>query len=170
MKALKSIVKVYNKAEEIALVAMIAISVILLFINVILRYCFNSSIYGADEIARIFFIWMSWLGISLGQRRNEHIRIDILANALHGVPKKVILILADVITLIILGALVVFGIQVTLKFYGNHLSTPMWKFPKYFLFASVPFSCFVMALRILVNIHDVILFKEETSGEEAQEL
>ena len=171
MKVIRRIVSVYNKVEEVFLVVLIAVSVVLLFINVILRYVFNSGIYGADEVARIFFIWMSWLGISIGQRDKEHIRIDILPNALHGTARKVCLVLADLVTLAILGTLLVLGCKVTTQFFNNGLSTPMWKFPKYLLFVSVPFSALMMGLRIAAEIVDIITGKEEAppAGEVLEE-
>lgn len=88
LNVLKKLGSIYNKIEEVTLATMLAGSLMILFINVVLRKFFNSSIYGADELARVLFIWMSWLGISIGERRSEHIRIDMLVQKLHGVPKR----------------------------------------------------------------------------------
>ena len=61
LNALKKIGNIYNKVEEVTLAVMLAGSLMILFINVILRKFFNGSIYGADELARVLFIWMSRL-------------------------------------------------------------------------------------------------------------
>ena len=73
MNTVRRILSVYNKIEEIALAVMIVSSVIILFANVVLRKLFNGAVYGADELARVLFIWMSWLGISIGERESVHI-------------------------------------------------------------------------------------------------
>ena len=98
LNVLKKLGSIYNKIEEVTLATMLAGSLMILFINVVLRKFFNSSIYGADELARVLFIWMSWLGISIGERRSEHIRIDMLVQKLHGVPKKTVELVANIIT------------------------------------------------------------------------
>lgn len=156
MKVWKKTVQVYDKAEEIFLVTTIVVSLLVLFINVILRKIFNSGIHGADEIARICFIWMSWLGISIGQKHGEHVVIDILPNALHGTAKKVCLILADLITMLILAVLVYYGTILTMQFSGGSAVTPMFRIPKVFLFVVVPFSCAMMFLRLVGHIVCVI--------------
>ncbi len=170
MEGLKKVIKAYNKVEEVFLVITIVVSVMLLFINVILRYCFNSSVYGADEIAKICFIWMSWLGISIGQRENEHVRIDMVQNLLKGNTKKGMLILADVVTIAILMSLVVLGIAVTEQFFFNNAVTPMWRFPKWVLFLSVPFSSGIMLLRLVGHIVEVAKSRDERAGTAAEEV
>ena len=160
MKALKAVGGIYNKLEEILLVTMLSGSLIILFLNVILRYVFNSSIYGADELARVLFIWMSWLGISIGERKSEHIRIDMLINKLKGVPKKTIIFLSNIITLGILLAIAYYGMGIVTTYMRKGVTTPMYSIPQALVFFSVPYSCTVMAVRLIVNSFDVV-FREE---------
>ena len=162
-KIWKKIVAVYDKAEEVFLVITIVVSFVVLFINVILRYVFNASIYGADEIARICFIWMSWLGISIGQKYNEHVKIDVLPSSLHGTAHKVCVILADIVTMAILASLVYYGTIVTLKFVGGAV-TPMWRLPKAWLFVVVPFSSLMMFLRLIGHIVSVIKGEDQNQN------
>ena len=55
------------------------------FILVFLRYVFNQSITGANEIVTILFIYTTALGAAISIGRNEHIGIDFFVNLL---PKK----------------------------------------------------------------------------------
>lgn len=129
MKALNRALRFYNKLEEIILVVTIAASVLMLFTNVVLRYVFNSSLYGADELACVLFIWMSWLGISIGEREGEHIKINLLTSRLKVTSEKVIKIISNLITLAILAVLVWFGMVVTAKYYSMSNRTPMYHIP-----------------------------------------
>jgi TRAP-type C4-dicarboxylate transport system permease small subunit len=158
LNALKKIGNIYNKVEEVTLAVMLAGSLMILFINVILRKFFNGSIYGADELARVLFIWMSWLGISIGERRSEHIRIDMLVQKLHGVPKKTVELIANIITLCILAVLVYYGIGIVEVYMRKGVATSMYKIPQALVYASVPFSCGVMAIRLL--FHTIDIFKK----------
>ena len=44
------------------MVACLAVMVLLLFGNVALRYLFNSGINVSDELSRLAFVWMIFLG------------------------------------------------------------------------------------------------------------
>lgn len=158
MKVLKRIGNIYNKVEEVSLAVMLAGSLMILFINVILRKFFNGSIYGADELARVLFIWMSWLGISIGERRSEHIRIDMLVQKLHGFPKKTVELIANILTLCILAVLVYYGIGIVETYMRKGVATPMYKIPQAFVYSSVPFSCGIMAIRLF--FHTIDIFKQ----------
>lgn len=158
MKVLKRIGNIYNKVEEVSLAVMLAGSLMILFINVILRKFFNGSIYGADELARVLFIWMSWLGISIGERRSEHIRIDMLVQKLHGFPKKTVELIANILTLCILAVLVYYGIGIVETYMMKGVATPMYKIPQAFVYSSVPFSCGIMAIRLF--FHTIDIFKQ----------
>ena len=55
----------------LALVIMVA----LVFGNVVLRYVFDSGIAAAEELARICFIWCSFVGAIIALNQNVHIGI-----------------------------------------------------------------------------------------------
>ena len=146
MNVLKKLGSIYNKIEEVTLATMLAGSLMILFINVVLRKFFNSSIYGADELARVLFIWMSWLGISIG------------------VPKKTVELVANIITLCILAVLVYYGIGIVEVYMRKGVATPMYKIPQALVYASVPFSCGVMAIRLLFHTIDIFKKTDEEEG------
>lgn len=166
MESLKKAVSFYDKLEEFLLAAGITVSVLLLFANVILRYLFNSSIYGVDEITRIIFIWISWLGISIGERKGEHITIDLVLNKFKGTSYKVVRTISNLCTLTILGALAYFGCIVTFKYFNMGATSPMWHIPNWFIYLSVPVGCGIMGLRVLAKFVDTFKkFPEEGSDE-----
>ncbi len=80
MKTRKGIFATLNKLEEIIIIAMFAIMVIVIFAQVIMRYVFNDSLYWSEELGKFIFVWISWLGISLGEREGEHIKITMLTS------------------------------------------------------------------------------------------
>ena len=107
---------------------------------------------------------MSWLGISIGERRSEHIRIDMLVQKLHGVPKKTVELVANIITLCILAVLVYYGIGIVEVYMRKGVATPMYKIPQALVYASVPFSCGVMAIRLLFHTIDIFKKSDEEEG------
>jgi len=51
-------------------------------VQVFFRYVLNASLPWPEELARWCFIWLVFVGVSVGVRRDTHIRIDLLVNAL----------------------------------------------------------------------------------------
>ena len=73
MKVLKWLEK--NFELTILLAMLVAIST-LMFANVILRYCFHSSIVWADEVCRYCFIITGFVGLGYCLRHNKLIRME----------------------------------------------------------------------------------------------
>ena len=76
---MKKFINALNKTEEVVLVAMFALMVAIIFIQVVMRKL-NNSLYWSEELGKFLFIWISWLGISIGEKRGEHIKITMLTD------------------------------------------------------------------------------------------
>ena len=53
------------------MVICLAVMVVLLFGNVAMRYLFNSGINASDEVSRLAFVWMIFLGSVLALRDHQ---------------------------------------------------------------------------------------------------
>lgn len=91
-------VKGLVKAMEWLLMTILALMVILVFGNVVLRYGFNSGIVFSEEVSRFLFIWMVFLGSVLMLRDNGHLGVHTLTKLMPLAGKKVCKFLSDVIT------------------------------------------------------------------------
>lgn len=60
------------------MVACLVAMVVLLFGNVALRYLFNSGINASDEVSRLAFVWMIFLGSVIALREHQHIGVTML--------------------------------------------------------------------------------------------
>ncbi|GAB5374027.1 MAG: TRAP transporter small permease subunit [Acuticoccus sp.] len=68
--------------EETALAVIMAAMVMTAFVQVVLRYGFNTGLQGALELNRILFAWLILFGMSYAVRINAHLGIDSLIRAL----------------------------------------------------------------------------------------
>jgi len=66
-------------AQVVAVVLGIAIFVATIS-DVITREFFDTSIYGSDEFARLAFLWLIWMGVSLAVKRDVVVRITTVAD------------------------------------------------------------------------------------------
>lgn len=149
---MKKIINTYNKIEEVLLVAGIIVMVVILFVQVILRFVFNNPLTWIEELARVIFIWSSWLGISLGQRHGEHIKVSMITDRLKGKTQSTALLVADVVSLVILGLFAYQGILLVEQIFAMNTVTPALAIPRWVIYSSVPFSCIVMGIRLIANI------------------
>ncbi|WP_420394403.1 TRAP transporter small permease [Acuticoccus sp.] len=62
--------------EESLIAIILALMVLLAFVQVVLRYGFNSGIVGSLELNRILFAWLILFGMSYGLKVSAHLGID----------------------------------------------------------------------------------------------
>lgn len=60
------------------LVFLLAGMALMVFVNVVLRYAANSGLTVSEELARYFFVWITFLGAVLTFRENSHLGIETL--------------------------------------------------------------------------------------------
>ena len=68
----------YCRALEALIALMLAIMVVMVFGNVVLRYGFNSGITVSEEVSRWLFVWMTFLGAIVAVREHGHLGTDML--------------------------------------------------------------------------------------------
>lgn len=72
------------------IVVSITVMVVLVTLQVLLRYAFNTSLGWTDETSRLAFVWSIFLGIPLGIRRGSHIGIEFLTARLPDLPRDLL--------------------------------------------------------------------------------
>lgn len=60
--------------------AIVLVEIIILFTGVVARYAFHAPLVWSDELASIFFLWLSMLGAVVALRRGEHMRMTALVS------------------------------------------------------------------------------------------
>ncbi|MFC6672695.1 TRAP transporter small permease [Marinobacterium aestuariivivens] len=95
-KVAKLTERLLNALMVLALVAMIA----LVFVNVVLRYGFNSGISVSVELSRFLFVWVTFLGAVVALLKQQHLSVTTLVEQL---PSAVQQVLQRLVTLAMLG-------------------------------------------------------------------
>ncbi|MBK1842246.1 TRAP transporter small permease [Azospirillum sp. YIM B02556] len=63
---------------KVAIVACLAGMLVLVFGNVVLRYGFNSGITVSEELSRLLFVWMTFMGAVVALHKHGHLGMDSL--------------------------------------------------------------------------------------------
>ncbi|HSD39291.1 MAG TPA: TRAP transporter small permease [Rhodocyclaceae bacterium] len=92
------ILKRLNRGLEWLLIAMLALMVVMVFGNVVLRYVFNSSILSSEEVSRFLFVWVVFVGSVLALKDNAHLGVHMVTEKLPMKAQRVCKFLGDLMT------------------------------------------------------------------------
>jgi TRAP-type transport system small permease protein len=93
------IVEGYFHLLKLAIVACLALMVVLVFGNVVLRYALNMGITVSEELSRFLFVWMTFLGAIIAFREHGHLGVDMVVSRLPTIGKKACLVVSQVLML-----------------------------------------------------------------------
>ena len=90
------------KAFDVLVVIGMAVISLLIFTNVVLRYGFGSGIAASEELSRLLFVWMVFIGATAAYPRGELMAFTMLLAALRKKPltMKVLTIVIRVLTIL----------------------------------------------------------------------
>ncbi len=89
----------YCRLLEWAIVLLLALMVVLVFGNVVLRYVANSGITVSEELSRWLFVWMTFLGAIIAVKEHGHLGTDMLVSKLGPKGKRVCLVIGQALML-----------------------------------------------------------------------
>ena len=89
----------FCRAIELVIAACLAVMVVMVFGNVVLRYGFNSGIIVSEEVSRWLFLWVTFLGAIVALKEHAHLGSDFLVSRLPPRGKKACLIVGHVLML-----------------------------------------------------------------------
>lgn len=144
-----------SRALEIAIVACLALMGVLVFGNVVLRYAFNSGIAVSEELSRLLFVWLIFLGAILASRQHAHIGFDSLVNKLPTAARKA-LIVATGIALLAASAIFIDGgwKQTVINLENTY---PVLEVSYAWLYGVAIVFGVGLAIAVILNIRDALL-------------
>jgi TRAP-type C4-dicarboxylate transport system permease small subunit len=66
-----------DRASRWLVIVCSALMILIVSVQVLLRYAFNTSIDWSDEVSRLLFVWCMFLAIPLGLREGSHVGIEL---------------------------------------------------------------------------------------------
>ena len=97
------IARIWGRLEEGAIAFLLAAMTLLTFVQVVLRYVFNSGLVWALEATFYLFAWLIMIGISYCVRVHAHIGIDLVVKMMPAAPRKVVGLVAVALALLYAG-------------------------------------------------------------------
>ena len=88
--------QVIDEIEESCIAICLGLMTLITFANVIARYIFNSNILWALELTVFLFAWLVLMGASYAVKKQVHIGVDVVINAVSPGKRKVLALLSIV--------------------------------------------------------------------------
>ncbi|GAB4061265.1 TRAP transporter small permease [Uliginosibacterium sediminicola] len=87
-----------RRITEATMAISLGIMVLAVFINVLLRYGFDTGIVFYEELSRLMFVWLVCIGAVLAAAEGKHLGFDMVISRLKGWPLKACTLLAQLAT------------------------------------------------------------------------
>jgi TRAP-type C4-dicarboxylate transport system permease small subunit len=125
-----------SQVVEGLLLVMMVVLCLDVFLGVFSRYVMARTFTWYDEIARLLFVWMVFLGAAVGVRRSAHFRLHLVLDRLSPGIRRV----AHVVGVLVLMGFGLLMIQQGWKLVelGQFQRTPVMGLSKRYVYASVP--------------------------------
>ena len=96
-----------NHAAQAAMALCLALMALLVFVNVVLRYGFGEGIAASEELSRLLFVWMVFIGATAAYPAGEHMAFTSLLLPLRTRPRAFAAVTALIRLLVLLACALV---------------------------------------------------------------
>jgi TRAP-type C4-dicarboxylate transport system permease small subunit len=130
---------------------------------VFLRYILNEPPLWAEDAPRVFFLWLTYLGVAVATRRGENIRVTHFIDKFPPLPRLIIETFMHLLVLLMLAVIFYWSFPVLeLQMGGTMLSTG-WSYA--WSYVPLPTGCALMLLyQSRLMIRSIRAYREATSG------
>ena len=154
--------RVYCKALEVLIAAGLAVMVVLVFGNVVLRYLFDTGITVSEELSRWLFVWVTFLGSVVALHERAHLGTDFMVRRLPRAGRVACLLLGYILMIATCGLLLAGSIEQT-SINWNVTAPSSGASVAIFYATGIVFS----VSAIVIMLHDVVrLIRGQMTNEE----
>lgn len=102
---------ILNNIEKYLIVVLFTAMTVIVVFQITTRYGFGFTVAWMEQMARLIFVWLSFIGISYAAAHTQHIRMTAVATLMKGKGGKVLLLIGDIIAVLV-------GLYLTYKITG----------------------------------------------------
>ncbi|WP_054710225.1 TRAP transporter small permease [Bacillus sp. JCM 19041] len=134
--------------EEFILVAILGVMVLSISAQVLMRFLFGSSIGWSEELARYCFIWLVFIGVSYGVKKQRHIKIDAILLLFNEKGKVVLNMIVNLLFFSFAVFLIVYGGAIAIQILQWGQTTPALELKMGVVYLAAPVGMLLTCIRI----------------------
>lgn len=146
-----TIVKLWNRLEEVALGWTLLGLALLAFLQVVLRYAFDTGLDWAEELGRYVSVLLTFLGASVGVKHGTHFSVEAVVKALPYRASHGVRALASLLTAALFAAVVWYGYVHAARLHGFGVTSASLRIPMWIPYAPIPLFSATLAARFLLQ-------------------
>ena len=130
----------------------LALTSVLLFANVVMRYVFLSPLNWVEETSLYLMVWIVFIGGSIAIRTRGHMAIDLLPLALSPPNRRRLALAVSVASLLFFAVFFWYSLEHTLRVRSINQLTPVMQAPMWLTYLAMPVGSLLMSLRTMQAI------------------
>ena len=134
---------------EVLMAFFLAVMIFLVFANVVLRYLFSTGFAWSEEVARLCFIYLVYLGTIGAMRDNEHLLIDSVLTRIPALYQKIVYFLVQ--------ASIIWVMVILQNYHDRWVAT---QFPVFLVYGIGVVTGVSIIIIALANMYRLIIEKE----------
>ncbi len=144
----RALIAIENGIAGLCLIGAVALAVL----AIVLRSLFGTIIFWSEEAIIYLIIFSTFFGAIITLRDNEHVNVDILPALMKRGGKKVMALLAGLVTIAYMGIFAVLGFQLLREPFSFDTVTPALKLPLGAVETVVPVAFTLMFIRAIMML------------------
>lgn len=136
-----------DRVDKIVATTALMSILVLVFYQVLSRYILGTSLRWSEEVSRYLMIYMIMFGLGAGIKRHKHLGVDAFVEALSGLPKKLVMTLAGVLSTGVYCVMAYYCLQMVLRTVRSGQVSPAAAIPMVLVYTALPLGFLLGALR-----------------------
>ncbi|MGN8647204.1 TRAP transporter small permease [Gracilibacillus sp. HCP3S3_G5_1] len=149
---MKKIIRCFDIVEKAIVASGIFLTSVIIFLNVVLRYFFDSGIVWAEEAVRYIIIYIVMLGSSLAMTNNDHIAVSIFENSSINWFAHIVFGVRTCLSLAFTIIITYLGLGVVESLHTTSQVSPAMQLPMWCVYLIFPISGALMSIRLIGNL------------------
>lgn len=142
-----------------AITAFLIVGMVVLTLLQVITRSMDAGYVWTEELARLDLIYLTFFGSIVASQRGQHLRIEILVNALPARLRRAVRIAVDLASITVLTVVVWQGVPLLPRFWPLLSAALGW--PTTFFYFPVVVGCFVMAIYQCLDVISLLRGNEK---------
>ncbi|WP_163538462.1 TRAP transporter small permease [Gracilibacillus sp. YIM 98692] len=151
---MQKVILYFDWIEKVIVASGIFLTSVIIFVNVVLRYFFDSGVVWAEEAVRYIIIYIVMLGSSLAITKNEHIAVSIFETSSVKWFAHMIYALQNFASLAFTFIVTYLGWGIVESLRATSQISPAMQIPMWWVYLIFPLSTGLMSIRLIINIFE----------------
>lgn len=148
--------RILNKAEEALISILLVATTLLVFIDVVMRFGFNTGFIWSQELTLLMSAWFVLVGASYGLKMGSHIGMDAFVKLFPPLTRKIISGIACVIALIYCALIILGGWVYLNKVYRIGIELEDLPIPTWAAQSILIFGFAFLVIRLLIVLWTIV--------------